>query len=350
MRRRRKPPLRTLVAWTVLLLLASGSAAPAQTDSRLGDQLQRTDEALARAGEIVRESESLRARETFEQALNLQKIAWEKFRERQLLVSARLTGEARNLGARAVTMAREDAQLRARARREGEAAELALQRAREELGPAASPSARLLLERARSQIERGRVQFHEQHYEAALRLAISAQRLIRQALGAGLNDGALGSRVLRELERTDHLIDRARTIVGDGDDPEARELLERAADLQHNAWSHYREGRHRVAQATTREARSLLQRAVSLVQGSVDPDRVERAVAETDRLLGRVAELVRDSGDEGAARTLENALEQQRQAKDLLREGQLRAALAKTRVARRLATRAAGMVETGDSR
>jgi tetratricopeptide (TPR) repeat protein len=319
--------------------------AGAQGGQDVEEALRRTDELLQQAAEVVRSADSQRARILLDQAYAIQRNAWTQFQNGHPRLATRLTIEARDLAKRAVRLAREDSSLRTRARRELEKAWDMLQRAREQLGDVSDHAGRLLQE-AHQQIERGRSQFQEQNYEPAMRLAISAQRLVRQALGS--TGGAGGAdRLERELERTDRLIERAREVIAGSDLPEARRALERAMSLQQDAWAAYRSERFRVALAATKEARNLAARVLKLVHGPMSSDRVERALSETDRLLDRAADIVTTAGDDTAARLVERAREHQAQARRLLGDGQLRPALAKTRVAAGLAKRAMRMVEGG---
>jgi hypothetical protein len=331
------------------LLAGTGPVAAGPGDGtggsgdRVEEALRRTDEALQRAREIVRETDSRRARELLERAAGLQDSAWKQHHGSHPVMAGRLTVEARRLALRAVALAKEDAALQSRARLEGERALRALQRARETFDGAPGPQAARRLEEARSQIERGRVQLHEQHYEAALRLTLSAQRLIKQALGSVAGED--GAAATRELERTDRLIERVLPVVRDSGDEEARRVLDSGMSLQNEAWEALRAGRLRMAYATTREARGLVNRAAALVRGPVDVDAVARALAETDRLLEQAADVVRDSRNERAIQLLERATEHQERASRFLGDERLRPALAETRVARSLAKRAMRMAQ-----
>ena len=320
-------------------------AAQAQILEDVEQALQRTDQLLEQAADVVRTADSQRARLLLDRALDLQLKAWNQLRDQHPRLAVTMTMEARDVAKRALRFAHEDASLQTRARRELEQAWDLLQRAREQLG-GAPDGVQGLLQEAQKQIERGRSQFHEQNNEAAMRLAISAQRLIRQALGS--TDGAEGpDRLQRELERTDRLIERAREAIGDSDLPEAIRALERATNLQQDAWAAFRAEKFRVALAATREARNLAAYVLKLVRGPVSTEQVQRALSETDRLLDRATEIVAGGGDEAAVRLLERAREHQAEAKRLISDDQIRAALAKTRVAAGLARRAINIVERG---
>ncbi len=340
---------RRLLWSAVIGLIAVVSSAPlasAQDLERLEEELRRTDERLAWARPIVGESASQRARDVLDQAFRAQGAAWDNFRAGRPLVSWRLTQEARRLGLRAVTLAREDMQLRNRARRELDRARSALRRAVEELGPSLPEPARRLLAEAREQLRRAEGLFAEQHYEAALRLAISAQRLVRQAEGLGANGGGSG-RVLRELERTDRLIDRAAPLVHESHHEDATRMLDRAIELQGGAWEAFRAGRVRGAMTRTREARGLVNRALTLVRGAVDDERVAQELAETDSVLERANDVVREAGNDSARRILETSRDHQKRARGLFADREYRAALAQTLVARRLAQRAIRIAQEG---
>lgn len=327
-----------LAAALAIVLTPAGPVLAQTSDSRVGELLHRTDEALASAREFVRERDSLRARDILETAFKLQRQAWSHFEASRVVQARTLTHEARMLGARAVTMAREDASLRERARREMERAVRALQYAKEVLDDRADPQAARLLVQAAEMLERGKVKFGEQRYEVALRLALSAQRLVRQAVGLAGNSDS--DRLQRELERTDALIERVAPIVDESGDPEAVRLFTHGVEIQREAWEAYRNGRARAAFALTREARGLVNRARTAAHGPLNYERVTRVLDETDRLLARAAEVVKESGNDHARALLERAFAHQAKARRLLDDRQLRKALAETRVARALAKRA----------
>ncbi|MCA9752680.1 MAG: hypothetical protein KC591_10850 [Gemmatimonadetes bacterium] len=316
---------------------------------RLEDALLRTDEQLARAEEIVDQSGSERAHVLLQAALRLQEGAWERFHGNQLLIAARRTQEAREAGARAVRLARQDDGLRERATREVELAERSLAQSQDSDFEPPPPAQRMLREAAMLS-ERARLQLQEQRFEAALRLAVSARRMLRQAdaLSGGDRDRP---RVLRELERTDHLIERVEPVIGDSGDDAAAALLEKGTNLQERAWQSWEDGKARLAFVETREARSLANRAHQQVSGPLDAAFVEAALVRTEERLERASEEVGGSDRPVAQALLRRAQERQRLAHDLFDAGDLRGALAQTRIAGTLAARAGQLAkEAGGER
>jgi tetratricopeptide (TPR) repeat protein len=335
-----------MLGFALVLSAVLPRAAGAQLGGdRVEEQLRLTDEALVRAGEVVQEGRSPRARELLERAFAVQDLAWGHFRGGRTLVAGTVTREARLLAARAVSLAREDSSLEQRAERELEKAVSALERARDSMEGAPDEHAQRLLEEARAQIERARAQIQEGHFEVAIRLAVSAQWLIARSAGDGEGHGA--ESVLRELERTDQLIERVDDLVDESGEEQAARLLEQALQLQRSAREDHSAGRTIVAMAVTRQARDLANRALDLVQGAVDAESVDAALVETESLLQRAAEVVSGAGDERGMELLEKARDHQRRARTAAGEEQFRAALAETRVARSLAKRAMQLVEDG---
>ncbi|HMB67905.1 MAG TPA: hypothetical protein VKU85_01295 [bacterium] len=338
---------RTAAVLAIGLGVLVGAPLPgqAQIRDRLGEQLQTTDDVLDRARDVVAESDSQRAREHLARAAQIQLRAWGEYRAQRGAIAARMTMEARQGALRALDLAREDSGLRSRAVREIEKAKRALDLARESFDGAPGEQTRRLLEEARLQAERARIQLNEQHYEVAIRLAVSAQSLVRQAAGAGGDVG--GDRVRRELERTDNLIERVRSSVHESGDGEAGVLLERGVALQSEAQEAHRNGRLAAAFTMTRQARSLVNRAALLAHGPLDDDSVSRALDETERVLDTAAEIVASSSSDVAGKLLERAREHQVRAHDLAERDELRASLAETRVARSLAKRALQLAREG---
>ncbi len=341
---RRARRLATAAAFAALATASASTPASAGPVERVEDELRRTEHALESAESVVREGRSERARDILDVGRGVQTKAWENFRENRLAVARQMTFEARKLAVKAAALARGDAGLKARAQREIEVAETMLRDALDEMSSTRSEPALRLLDQARAQIERGRTQLGQQNYEAALRLALSAQRLIRQALDLGDVIGA-PMRLDRELERTDGVLERAGEPVRESGDEVAIRLLARAVELQAKARDAKASGSWRLALAGTREARTLALRALARAHGPLDAGRVREELERTDHDLARAAEVVDASDSVSAMRLLVTARSHQDRARSLAGEQDFRSALAQTLVARRLALRSIQMAQ-----
>lgn len=131
-----------------------------------------------------------------------------------------------------------------------------------------------------------------------------------------------------ELERTDHLIDRAQDAVHGAENPVAAAVIERARSIQRDAWIAFNESRYLAARTLTMRVRELLGSAMAMSRateqsGDVVQRRVERAQDRLDR-----AKDILDNGECGHMKGLfDAARENLNRAWEFYRHGQNRPAL-----------------------
>jgi hypothetical protein len=155
---------------------------------------------------------------------------------------------------------------------------------------------------------------------------------------------------LRELERTDQIIERARDIVSASENSLAIEYLDQAVKLQTLARSAFSGARLGDAKRLTIQARERAYTAVRIAEQSGSAEFLRFMLERTDAVLDRIAPLIRESGAELAHRMLDAALEQQRRARDALSSGRPRAALSLTLQSRDRAMRALRLAESAEGR
>lgn len=357
--RPRLPGRRFLPSLVLVSLVASlgGSLGPVpaaaqltgEPRERLEAELDRTDQVLDHAREVVGASESERARTVLANAEQAQAVARALFAEcgrtnlRACEGSHKATTRARREALHAIQIARDQSGLEQEAGRAIERVAHLLDEALVMAGEHPDPRTDRLLDEARSHLERAREQYQARQFAVAIELALAAERLVRQALDLGERGDVNPERVLRELERTDRLLERASPEIRDSGNERAMRLLDQAIELQMRAHRQFDERRPLVAMRLTREAREQVLHALRMVEGPADPAGVEKALAQTDELIERVESEVRASGIEEANRLLDAGLDHQQRARDLFKEGRLNPALAQTRVARNLVLEAANL-------
>ena len=165
-------------------------------------------------------------------------------------------------------------------------------------------------------------------FEAAMR---GAERVIRELD----REGFARRQAEQQIAGADAALARAAEVKAD-DDEQAAGLLEQGRSLLTQARERLTEGDYRAATSMASSARALAQRIVRQSLGTIDAERVQTAIDQTETLLAQTTSLT----DEGAARLAAQAREHQTEARSLLADGNLRRALAETRVAARLAQRA----------
>lgn len=316
-------------------------------------EFERTDALLEHVRELVRETDSPKPRELFQNAVALQEQG-RKVLERALadtpsLGTAALLREAlgltlrsRDMAREAGTRLREQVGLQERARREIDRASDMLSRA-DESGLGRNDRVAGVLAEARRQISAARQHYTDYNYEVALRLAESATFLLTN-LADDIGDARRGERLREEIERTQRLYERARENSSDLDDDEVK-LLERAAELLRRAREALRRGEPRRALTLNNEARGLLRTLLEGADDQVDAGDVERATERFDAAYERLVDVVGDSPSPEIQRLMESAQQSRREAQVSAGSGDFERALAQLRVgldqlgrARRLAS------------
>jgi hypothetical protein len=155
--------------------------------------------------------------------------------------------------------------------------------------------------------------------------------------------------VAAQLDRTDELIARAQEAVAGADNPQADLELAAAVRLQADARTAFGAGSLRLSLDLTYRARLRADRAISLVRGLIDPDRVLVQLERTRELLDRARERVEECDNERARAMIRVAFDIQLKAETAAQEGRYVIALQLTMRARERALRAMRVCNVEDN-
>ncbi len=325
--------------------------APAQGDlTNLTQAIERNEELLMQAAELVRQTNSVKARSSLQAAVKLHELSKAQLlNDRPVLAVASAT-RARQAILNTINIAKREAKLEEQAMKAMERANVRLQQARaafEEVGDRDDVPARKLIEEAHHQLQRARNNMQEHMFSVALQLANASAALSTRAITMLKRDGISQESVLREIERTDSVIER----VTSSDQLEQHEVaaraIEQAMELQNRAKSNVRRDNLRLALEQTLRAREIALRVIKSARGGQGPseDAVARAIEFTDGLLEHAMEMAREQDAERAHDALEQAVRLQNQAKDEFGKGEYGAAMRMTLRAREIAKRALGAMK-----
>ena len=153
--------------------------------------------------------------------------------------------------------------------------------------------------------------------------------LVAFAAGSALaQSGNQGSRVQRELERTDDLIAEAEETVRASGNPLALQSLQVAVQHQKTARSAFGQGMHVMAYNQTKKAREAAQKAMTLARASEQLEGVVlRHLEKAELLLNRLGEHLAEHQDGPAQALFEHARNNLDRAWEFYRSGQYRPAL-----------------------
>jgi len=316
----------------VLLTTAGPAAAQAGVDE-LGVYLDRTDELLSWATELVAGTGSDQALQVLDQARRLQQRSRDLAERGSLRDALALGRRARDAMWHAVRLAREaaglDERIRLRAERFADQHAQLTERARD----SGLPRAMDLLDRAGEQARRARERMLQGDLQLAWKLFEKADDLLRLA-ARFLADGAGPERLREDLERTGQLLDEAQArLVGEGVPAGTLALLAEAREAVARAGDAAAGGDSGLALQMSALARRLTQRALAQAGENPDAAAVQRLLDRFDERAADVGERLRAAGGELDRRAFERARDERDAAAVALREGKVTAALRRVRSA-----------------
>ncbi len=322
-----------ITAAGLLLAITSVQAQSGLLRDRLLSELERTDQVISRAREVVLTASSSQAKLAYDQAVTLQTEAQERFRlgpgGGNWDVSAKLTLQARVRAQEAIAAARDSQQNETALLRRLERASDVLDQARDAMGRTDQQVLEALYESARRNLDRAWEFYREQQYRAAVKLANQVERAAEKIQQAINRDAQRGQNFERQLENVRRFMDQVRQQTADCEDPQASQLMEQARRAFSLAEQVEAEGQREAALRALQNCRELIDQASRGCTGGSDLQRrYERLVDQTDRLAEDVV-----PGDSRSAHLLQQAREQLDLAHRYLEAGQIQAAVAALKAA-----------------
>lgn len=252
-----------VVAVLALAAIVFGAPAGAQTRDDVLLALERTDDLIARAQEVVGGSDNQQALDELSFAIRIQGDARTSFASGRLTIAYDLTMRARLHADRAIALIKglpDPDRVLAQLERTREL----LDRARERIEECNVDRARSLLRAAVEMQDRAESSAREGRYLAALQLTLSARERAHRALRLCNLDENLNESAERALARTDELIARAREVVRQTDVEGAHRALDRAVEVEAEAWTQFRAQHFEASLRLTQSARTSAHRAIRL--------------------------------------------------------------------------------------
>ncbi len=252
-----------LAAIGIVFTFAPARAQQPPTPERVQYALDVTDRRIAQAGTLAANSDNERAHLELNAAVDTQARAKSAYAASQLRIALGLTMDARGHADRAIAIARglpDPDRVLAQLQRTREI----LERARDRIEECDNDRAHSLIQVAFAMQERAEAAAANGRFLAALQLSMGARERGFRALRMCHVEENLKDSAEHALRRTDDAIERARDIVGQTGNEEARRSLSQAVELQAQAQGEFRGAHYDAALRLTQTARTLALRALRL--------------------------------------------------------------------------------------
>lgn len=322
---------------TVVVLLSFVSFVSAQTGMRDQDriraELERTDQIIDHARELISQSNYAGARIILEAAVKIQSEAWKVFRDAtrpsDLAVAKRLTLQAREQAQRAVSSGHAAEDNASSLQNKLERTTEMLSQARSMAGGHGNSRHQSVLDAAADLLDRAWEMYRNGQYRAALKLVNQAEETARKVVSATQQQQQRLGQLDRQAEMIRGGLDRVEATLAGCQSEVAQKLMEQAREAHRLAIQLRGEDRFSAAIQSLKNARKLAEQAARECRGGQSlSQRYDRLTAEADRLTDQVL-----PSDEQARKLFDLIREQLDLAKDYLDSGDTKSATAAMRAA-----------------
>jgi len=288
----------------LLVVLSAGDSRSQSVDrDRILNALNRTDLLIDKAGSVVRESRSRKARLTLENAITLQERARIRARSdnysntRQNSLAYRLTLSAREEAKKAVSFARTETRMLEKHHRVTERTRDRLMSLRSRMSEAGirDMTIRKMIEDAGALLEKSRTNATQSNNRMALKLALNAEQLADKAEERIRKANNLKKMCQRRLQLMERLVTRARNRVRESSAPMEREQLDRAETQLERAKAMFGEGKYQACRTSIVKSEKSMRSLMSRL-GPEGETAVQARIRQTWRLYDRVEESAEEAG------------------------------------------------------
>jgi hypothetical protein len=325
-----------LIPWvllaSLLVIFLAGPAYCQSNEDRARTALEKCDNLIERARQPVRESGNPQAQQYLEKAIYLQGQAKENFAGKRYGQAMRLAEMAEAQAMKAIGMIRQGDENRDMVQKEIERTDELLQRAREQYGNTENVRAKTVFQNALEFQNKARDLFARNRQKMALTSTLNARELARKAQEMAQDH----AQALKEIEKTDQLLQRARERLAEmsiGLNPPA---FERALRLQELARSSYVSGNFEQALGNTLKARKQIMDAVENFDDKLKQEYLPRALEQLGERLGELNSALAGTDQDHIARSYyERAKEELQNARENFNKGETSRAVQHSRRAKK---------------
>jgi hypothetical protein len=328
------------------IALAKLEAKTEETAKRTMEKARRRLETAKRAMEEYQGQDIRAAKKLIDQAQDQLYRAMNNMREHLFAAALQLAGSSERLSTQAITLLKKNRQGGGDVERELAKTDRVLQRIDSHAGLWQEATAEKLYREALEFQTRANHQFRAGHSMRAVELT---QRSRRIALNAAkiLTSTPNADNVETAIDLTEGLLDRATEMTSSNKSPAVEQTLSSALELQEQAKSRYADRNYAAALRLTLRARDLVKEAIGRLENPLDVESVETVIRATDSLIDDLKIRLEQSGDQTDRELFQRLVSHQESSWLEFEKGNLRSALARTKLARNLAGRILERIDEG---
>ncbi len=313
----------------------------AKTEENARNAIQRATQRLERAKMLLEESpgrETLPARKLIEEAEAQLSRSMDNMREHLFGAALNLAISSERLSARAIAMLKRGSGEVSEVEKELRKTDRLLDRIDRYEDLSSHPAAERQYREAREIQARAYSQLQAGHTKTALETTRRARSVATNVIRM-LTSRPEPENVEQALRLSDGLLEQAEEMAKNEQSEKLAKQLAKAHEIQEQARLHFSENKFGQALRFTLRARELVKQAIGSIERQLNAGEVEATLKDTDALIERLKSTMDQTEDALDHELFERVIAHQEAAWMEFRQERLRAALARTKLARNLARR-----------
>ncbi len=268
--------------------------ANAQTGSgdidRVRLELERTDQILERAREVVYSSPTPVGKIAFEEAKRIRDASWDSYRARRYGQAIEQTKLVRQLAEKVIAAGRLAEENHDLVQRKLEHTKGLLDRIRENAPDDIPQQFRALWRTAKKNLQHANEFYRSGQYRPALKLCNQVEKAARKIIEAFRDRKQAEKRFQRRYDQVSNTIENHQAIIADCESERATEMLQKATQFHEKAGELFAEGKIKGAGDILQNAFRMANRAAEECRGEGEfLGQLERTQAVYEMLVGQVA-------------------------------------------------------------
>jgi hypothetical protein len=289
---------------TIVSIIFFAQPAFSQFDAgKIEAELDKTDRLIETTHQIISESGNAQSASYLERAVIYQEKAWDQFHAELYQSAQNFTDLARESLDKAVGAIKRSDENRSAVEHEIERTDEILSQTKEKVDQGGQRYSLTMMDNAVATQNKAHELFNENRQRMALTATLKARELAQKGLESTQEYG----RVLRELEKTDQLLERTREMLGGLNLAQTPPVLANAIRLHEKAWELYQNKKYSQAYDNTVSARKQTLDAIDRFEKQVQKEHLPKVMEDLKTKAENIGDQLNQNYNKMAMRLLERA-------------------------------------------